>query len=57
MIKELIHLVTVKGGLEYAETKMNEFKEKAVNALMEFDNNEARTSLIQLMEYITTRKK
>ena len=57
VIKELIHLVTVKGGLEYAETKMNEFKEKAVNALMEFDNNEARTSLIQLMEYITTRKK
>lgn len=57
VVKELIHLVTEKGGLEYATTKMNEFKDKAVNALMEFDDCEARTSLIELMNYITTRKK
>jgi octaprenyl-diphosphate synthase len=35
---------------------MNEFKEKAITGLMEFDDCEARTSLIELMEYITTRK-
>ena len=57
VVKELIQLVTEKGGLEYATTKMNEFKDKAVNAIMEFDDCEARTSLIELMNYITTRKK
>ena len=57
VVKELIQMVTEKGGLEYAEKKMNEFKEKAINGLMEFDDCEARTSLIELMEYITTRKK
>ena len=50
-------MVTEKGGLEYAETKMLEFRDKAVNALMEFDDCEARTSLIELMNYITTRKR
>ncbi|NOR75365.1 MAG: polyprenyl synthetase family protein [Draconibacterium sp.] len=57
VVKEIIKMVTEKGGLEYAETKMLEFKDKAVNALMEFDDCEARTSLISLMNYITTRKK
>lgn len=56
VVKELIQMVTEKGGLEYAETKMNEFKEKAITGLMEFDDCEARQSLIELMEYITTRK-
>ncbi|HSH19230.1 MAG TPA: polyprenyl synthetase family protein, partial [Draconibacterium sp.] len=55
-VNELVQLVTEKGGLDYAEKKMNEFKEKAISGLMEFDDCEARTSLIQLMEYITTRK-
>jgi len=57
VVKELIQMVTEKGGLEYAEQKMNEFKEKAINGLMEFDDCEARRSLIELMDYITTRKK
>ncbi len=57
VVKELIKMVTEKGGLEYAETKMLEFRDKAVNALMEFEDCEARTSLISLMNYITTRKK
>ncbi len=57
VVNELIQMVTEKGGLIYAEQKMNEFKDKAVNGLMEFDDCEARTSLIDLMEYITTRKK
>jgi octaprenyl-diphosphate synthase len=56
VVKELIELVTEKGGLEYAEQKMNEFKEKAINGLTEFEDCEARRSLIELMEYITTRK-
>ena len=57
VIKELIQLVTEKGGLEYASRKMEEFKNKAIQGLMEFEENEARNSLIELMNYITTRKK
>jgi octaprenyl-diphosphate synthase len=57
VVGELIKMVTEKGGLEYAKQKMNIFKEKAINELMEFEECEARNSLIELMEYITTRDK
>jgi len=57
VIKELIRLVTERGGLEYAEQKMIEYKDKAISGLKEFNENEARRSLIDLMEYITVRKK
>jgi len=57
VVQELIQLVTEKGGLDYATKKMEEFKEKAINAIQEFDDGEARESLIELMNYITTRKK
>lgn len=57
VVNELIQMVIDRGGLEYAETKMIEFKDKAVNALLQFEDCEARSSLIGLMEYITTRKK
>ncbi len=57
VVGELIQMVIEKGGLEYAETKMNEFKEKAIEGLKEFPDCEARDSLIELMNYISTRKK
>jgi octaprenyl-diphosphate synthase len=57
VVNEIIQLVIAKGGLEYAETKMNEFKDKAIKGLEEFPDCEARDSLIELMNYITTRKK
>jgi octaprenyl-diphosphate synthase len=57
VVKELIQLVTEKGGLEYAEQKMNEFKDRAIAGLKEFPDCEARESLIELMNYIATRKK
>ncbi len=56
-VTELIQLVVKRGGLEYAEGKMLEFKQKAVNALLAFDDCPARSSLIELMDYITSRKK
>lgn len=57
IVKELVKLVVDKGGIDYATVKMNEFKEKAIQGLMEFPDNPARQSLIELMNYITTRKK
>ncbi len=56
-VSELIQMVTEKGGLEYAELKMNEFKNKAIQELKQFPDCEARSSLIELMDYISTRKK
>ena len=56
-VRELVDLVVEKGGVEYATQQMNHFREKAIHALMEFPQNEARTSLIALMNYITERKK
>lgn len=57
VVKELIQLVIEKGGLEYAASKMEEFKDKAIRALMEFNDGDARNSLIELVSYITIRKK
>lgn len=57
VVNELIQMVIQKGGLNYAAQKMTEFKDKAIAGLMEFEDGEARTSLIELMEYITTRQK
>ncbi len=56
-VRELVKLVIDKGGIDYATEKMNEFREKAINGLMEFPESEARSSLIELMNYVTTRKK
>ena len=57
VVNELIQMVKNKGGLDYAEQKMNEFREKAIAGLMEFNDSPARDSLIDLMNYITTRQK
>jgi octaprenyl-diphosphate synthase len=57
VVNELIQMVIEKGGLKYAETKMNEFKERAINELKDFPDCDARNSLIELMNYISTRKK
>lgn len=56
-VSELVRLVVEKGGVEYATRMMNEFREKAIDGLMEFPESQARTSLIGLMNYITSRKK
>lgn len=57
VVNELIQMVIQKGGLEYAELKMMEFRDKAISGILEFPECEARSSLIELMEYITIRKK
>lgn len=56
-VRELVKLVTDKGGIAYATEMMNEFREKAIGGLMDFPESEARSSLIELMHYVTTRKK
>lgn len=56
-VDELIQLVADHGGIDYAKQKMHEIKEKALNNLANFPESDARASLMELIEYITTRKK
>ncbi|HBL74470.1 MAG: polyprenyl synthetase [Bacteroidetes bacterium GWF2_42_66] len=56
-VKELVDLVVAKGGLEYAEQRMNEFKDKAIGQIRQLPESESRESLIELVNYTTTRKK
>ena len=53
----LIKRVAESGGIEYANGKMLEYKNKSLNLLKEFPDNRARQALISLIEYLTTRKK
>lgn len=55
-IDELIRLVNDCGGIDYAIRKMNEFRDKAIAGLMEFPENEARSALINLMNFIAERE-
>ncbi len=57
VVQEIIRLVSEKGGIEYAAQKMEEFKDRAVGRLMEFEDSQARRAMIELMGYITTRRK
>jgi len=56
-VRELVGMVVRQGGIDYATQQMNLFREKAISAIVEFHENEARTSLISLMNYITERIK
>jgi len=56
-IGEIIDYVINKGSVTYAVEKMEDYRMKAVEVLKEFPDNEARTALIELLSYITTRNK
>ena len=56
-VKEAIEFVNQSGGIAYAEEKMNEYKDKALDVLNTFPESEARKSLEQLVLYTVNRKK
>ncbi len=55
-VRELIDYVKTSGGLEYAESKMVEFRDRAMNILSGFPDNEYRHSLEELINYVVNRK-
>jgi octaprenyl-diphosphate synthase len=57
IISEISNFAKQKGGLEYTEKTMLEYKEKSLQLLDEFSDNEAKTSLQELINYSVTRKK
>ncbi|MEQ8910531.1 MAG: polyprenyl synthetase family protein [Vicingaceae bacterium] len=56
-VQEVINFVLQSGGIQYATERMNEYRDKALDLLNEFPENEARNSLRDLVLYTTERKK
>ena len=57
VVNEVIRFVKENGGLEYANEKMHEFKQMAIETLDSFPDTPARKSLKDLVEYTVARKK
>lgn len=55
-VEQLIAFAKAQGGIEYAEKKMVEFQQKAIELLAQLPDSPAKQSLKILAEYIITRK-
>lgn len=53
----LIDFAKANGGIEYAEQRMQEYRDKAVEVLMTLPESEAREGLLLLANYIVERRK
>lgn len=56
-VMQLIDKVNNSGGIEYAKSKMEEYKNKALAILAELPENEAKSSMNQLVLFTISRKK
>lgn len=56
-VAEVVDFVFNKGGITYAEKKMHEYKDQALEILEQFPPSESRESLKELVIYTTNRKK
>ncbi len=55
-VANVIDFVIKSGGIQYAEKKMNEYKDKALQILSSFPDSPSKTSLEGLVKYTTERK-
>ncbi|MFZ4582970.1 MAG: polyprenyl synthetase family protein [Paludibacter sp.] len=55
-IEYIMKFAREAGGVEYADSKMNEFKMQAINELNSFDDSVYKTALIQCVEFATSRQ-
>lgn len=56
-VKALIRFAKECGGIEYAESRMNDYKNKAVKIIESLPESEARKSLLLLADYVVERTK
>ena len=54
-VNKLINLVKEKGGIEFAEKKMNLYRQNAIKILHEFPKNDYRDSLELMLNYVIER--
>jgi octaprenyl-diphosphate synthase len=55
-IRYVIEQVVSAGGIRYATEKMNAYRDEALKILHEFEDNEVRTALEELVRFTTDRK-
>jgi octaprenyl-diphosphate synthase len=55
-VAEVINMVISNGGVKFAQQKMNEYRDKALNVLNEFDDNNYKKSLAGLIRFTTERE-
>jgi octaprenyl-diphosphate synthase len=56
-VETIIEFVEKHGGLEYAASRMDEYKNRALDMLKEYPDSAAKASLIDLVNFTVTRKK
>lgn len=56
-IAEVISFVIEYGGLDYAELKMNQYRDKALAILDSYPDSQVKESLREFVRYATSRKK
>jgi len=56
-VAEVISFVIEKGGIQYAEKVMHQYKDKALSQLATVPDSPSKQSLIQLVNYSIERKK
>lgn len=56
-VQKVIDFVVASGGIEYARQKMLEYRDEALKILNNFEDSEAKTSLIALVNYTIERSK
>jgi octaprenyl-diphosphate synthase len=56
-IGQVVEFVKENGGLEFAESKMREFKDKAENVLLSYPESESRQGLLDLVRFTIERNK
>ncbi|WP_321289590.1 polyprenyl synthetase family protein [uncultured Sunxiuqinia sp.] len=56
-VQELVNLVVERGGLEYATEQMNFYRDRAISEINNFPETDSRNAMIELINYVTTRKK
>ena len=54
-VTELINFAMQYNGIEYAESRIHEFKQKAVEIINSFPESDARNSLLLLADYLSQR--
>jgi octaprenyl-diphosphate synthase len=55
-IKYVIAQVVAAGGIRYANEKMNQYRDEALKILYEFEDNDVRRALEELVRFTTDRK-
>jgi len=56
-IKQIVNFVETQGGIQYATQLMNEYKNKSLQILEQFEDNDAKKSLTDLVNYTIERNR